>query len=305
MKNQAFYLLLSITAINLGNFSHAKPSILHLAKASQEVYQDEENGFSNYEPVDKLLAGGFKVSAYYDARSDDRIIAFRGSVNASNWYFNGTHIFEAVRGKCASERQLDYFTESILTLSRFFTEHQNPSTMVTGHSLGGFLAQYFAKYYQVGGASFNAPALGEYSLKDHNSLRSLRDRYNSVQLSLSASISLNVLTSILGPTHRMIRSSGLAMEPIYESWSRSEVVAFKYRDFFNHRLKGDPVSKFANKKNQSKNKGYYGSTIDHNHSFWNEVYPNLSGMIKLHSIDFVVKHFESWGCEHKSCQNIN
>lgn len=39
---------------------------------------------------------------------------------------------------------------------------------ITGHSMGGFLAQYFASIYNLPGTSFNAPGLGAYKKQNRN-----------------------------------------------------------------------------------------------------------------------------------------
>ena len=49
--------------------------------------------------------------------------------------------------------------------------------MVAGHSLGGFLAQHFSKVHSMGGASFYAPALGNYDLGNENARKQMYERY--------------------------------------------------------------------------------------------------------------------------------
>ena len=57
----------------------------------------------------------------------------------------------------AAKKALARFVEDNLDTSR--------DVYVTGHSLGGFLAQYYASKYLLPGRSFNAPALKDYDLE--------------------------------------------------------------------------------------------------------------------------------------------
>ena len=280
----------------------AQPSLKDLGIASQEVYRKENRDFSGYQYIDSGEFAGLKVSVFHSTENDDRIIAFRGSDNASNWMFNSTHVACAVCGDGGAAANPErFFEQALANLTSFFDEHKNEHTMVTGHSLGGFLAQFFSKAYGVGGATFNSPALGDYDLRDENAAKNMFERYKSLASSIAHKVFATATSSI---TESFVLSQDIARSPLelisglLYSISGCE---FEYKKFTNHRLEGDPVSQIFNKWDDSHTKGFHGSMMTHKHNFWNQMYSSGQGTIRLHSMQLFVEHLRAHNCKFNNC----
>ena len=65
--------------------------LLHL-KAARLIYNDGLHEFSGFKLIDSLEFDGFKVGVFDHQSLDRRIVAFRGTTNLNNWYFNAFHI---------------------------------------------------------------------------------------------------------------------------------------------------------------------------------------------------------------------
>jgi hypothetical protein len=151
------------SVVNCGNDQTVttEPSILTLAKLSDDAYSDSPLGF-NGSPTYHYFGGYDTLNSIGDAYvSDDDsqiIIAFRGTMPIVT--FDGIHNiiadFGFVSGNPSAELQ-NYASAAALFVQAIQMQYTNANITLTGHSLGGALAQLVGKSSGLTATGFNAP----------------------------------------------------------------------------------------------------------------------------------------------------
>jgi hypothetical protein len=151
------------------------------AQAAKMVYEDDSS-FGGYWEENAYEDGGFKAVFLRNETSNSGIISIRGTANGANLLFDAIHIPTGGALWCkpsANSKIVKYATKGLLKLlkdstfndslcklqeyiSQVLDTYSDTNIFITGHSLGGFLAQIFAVEFKLEGESFNGPALGSY-----------------------------------------------------------------------------------------------------------------------------------------------
>ena len=143
---------------------------LEAAEISRLAYSKEDESNENFEFVDKLEVKGFRAVVY------DRMNPIKGTVNryigfrGSKVYDNYKFVFHALIYKRSYKDHVQKLKdtglyEPLIQLSQFVKKYSKSGkkTMLTGHSLGGFLTQIFSAYYHVSGIGFDDPRMFDYT----------------------------------------------------------------------------------------------------------------------------------------------
>ena len=146
---------------------------------------NEKAAYNNWKfNIGEITSGGL------ERKIGDRLITHGALAMAYGSFssFKGASHFSAASTSASAlslihaskEKNADKTLMAIKLVVKRATEiYGSENTYVTGHSLGGFLAQLFAYLCDIGGASFNAPALGFYRSNDFESqFHSIEEMYH-------------------------------------------------------------------------------------------------------------------------------
>ena len=140
------------------------------AQMASQSYQDNPSPIHNWAVVDKMIdpSTGFAACAYKNPQTNEVIIAYRGTDGLNKdgsadgalardskamWMTGPTAIFAMTSSDWATQ-----FTQALDFASRVKSNHPHSEISVTGHSLGGGLAQITAKMYGFAGVTFDPAA---------------------------------------------------------------------------------------------------------------------------------------------------
>ena len=137
---------------------------LDYAKLSQSVYQNTEPEGWRTLPVDQPTGAsdsGFYGAAYQSTETGEIVIAYRGTEPWSDLYKD----LLTTDGKIAAGAEDQQFVDALAFAKDVQDTYQGLGNeiSVTGHSLGGGLAQLAADTFGWGGVTFEAPGMGNYS----------------------------------------------------------------------------------------------------------------------------------------------
>jgi hypothetical protein len=176
MKNcLRFSALLAAILLPVGVTLAAEPSELDLARVSDAVYHpnDTADGFIR----DPQFADGYRADVFIHNGSGRRVIAFRGTADLEDikedagiaasffLWLRQTILPEAVTGldnfdETNTARLKDRLDRTRPYVKRVLAQH--PDAILTGHSLGGFVAQVIAAEQNRPAITFNAPGAASY-----------------------------------------------------------------------------------------------------------------------------------------------
>lgn len=118
------------------------------ALISRDVYNDEQKEINGYKPVDKLEdpETGLRVVAYQ--KKNDIIIAYCGTNDEKDFVSDAQMAMNEVPEQYEKANQ--FYLDTV-------TKNPNASVILTGHSLGGSLAQLVAsRHRETSAVTFNA-----------------------------------------------------------------------------------------------------------------------------------------------------
>lgn len=141
-------------------------TVRHTAEAAKAIYKnnDFENftqlgGFFDPKNDDRLGwskegdAGGGSAGIYkYMVGKDQFILSFRGSKGGKDWKVDDVQIARAIT--------VDRASDCIKYAKQLQWQHPNAFILVTGHSLGGYLAQIIGVECDMAFITYNAPPAG-------------------------------------------------------------------------------------------------------------------------------------------------
>ena len=172
--------------------------LVDAARAAEQVFCDGKTGMvPGFETIAFFEEGDFKAGIFdriakATRNPIQRIIAFRGSIGNrghqlinENWQFNlqvisaasfntesiaeeDLSVCNAAGNAYVRDNQYTNYAYRLSRMSEFIAQHLckegygREMTLVTGHSLGGFLAQYYAVEHGLSGIGFDAPAVGSF-----------------------------------------------------------------------------------------------------------------------------------------------
>ncbi|HKJ89455.1 MAG TPA: Mbeg1-like protein [Gammaproteobacteria bacterium] len=106
---------------------------------------------------------GFSAQVYQSTTSDKLVIAYRGTDEARDWTGPNDEIAEDYYNLPLTDGEGEdpQFVDALEFAERVRQNFPNQEILVTGHSLGGGLAQLVADSYGWGGMTFDAPGMEE------------------------------------------------------------------------------------------------------------------------------------------------
>ena len=146
------------------------PTLLTCALIAEDVYHDRPTVVDHYSPLvvpdhDVYCAGREFAGGAYVGRDRIGIVAFRGTREMEDWKGANADILRRRIPVNQLGSALAFFASAHRALSRAGCERH----LIIGHSLGGALAAVVAAtvtWVPVRGVTFNAPGLGEFSMRD-------------------------------------------------------------------------------------------------------------------------------------------
>jgi hypothetical protein len=153
------------------------PTLLELARMSQAVY-DAQPAVAGWSCIRASIASGPGFQAAAFVRGRELVVAFRGTSKVMS--SDGVADLKLGAGMNSS-----YFAAGEAFAGGFETF---ADVTVTGHSLGGAIAQVVANRRQLPMATFNAPGVGVLSS------RNLSDAHASMQVIRTAGMLLSVVS---------------------------------------------------------------------------------------------------------------
>jgi hypothetical protein len=150
------------------------PSLLTLAYLCDEVSQPGTFGADGYNYLNVSLAipndtyKGFKAAAYSTSDQSQIVIAFRGSVinisdidngiaSAKNWIFTDSSFVSGI----PTQNLISSITYAANFIKLVKSEYPNANITLTGHSLGGAIAQLLGQATGYETYAFDAPGGGQ------------------------------------------------------------------------------------------------------------------------------------------------
>lgn len=141
-------------------------TVKHTAEAAKAIYKNNDfegftqlGGFFDPKNDDRLGwkkdgdAGGGSAGLYRcNAMASNYILAFRGSKGAKDWKVDDVQI--------GLNTEVDRASDCIGYARNIQAQYPQASIMVTGHSLGGFLAQVVGVVCNLPFITYNAPPAG-------------------------------------------------------------------------------------------------------------------------------------------------
>ncbi|HKJ87105.1 MAG TPA: hypothetical protein VKA48_01105 [Gammaproteobacteria bacterium] len=135
-------------------------STLEYAKLSQAVYNGEDvQGWRTVaRPSPELQQSGFYGAAYQNVATGEIVIAYRGTEPWSDLFKD----LLTTDGKIAAGAEDQQFVDALAFAKNVQDTYQGLGNeiSVTGHSLGGGLAQLAADTFGWDGVTFEAPGMG-------------------------------------------------------------------------------------------------------------------------------------------------
>jgi hypothetical protein len=143
------------------------------AVLSRDVYEIQRPGYSEpsgYQLVRRVDRGGFQAALYRDRATGEYVVAYAGTdplelsdVVADSEMLNHPayqpETLPGLEGSTVGPSVLDEYVSEARTFYREAEDLTGGSPRVTGHSLGGFLAQVVGTEEGVGTSTFNAPGV--------------------------------------------------------------------------------------------------------------------------------------------------
>lgn len=192
-------------------------NILELARMSSAVYNDNDAETKKQRSIlegSKWQIAQSNTSSAFNGfecalivKGADKVLAFRGTtINLADFSSDWS---------LGTGQNTPYFAQGVA-----FARRLNP-TIVTGHSLGGAIAQVVANRCGIPMASFNAPGVGVLASRN-----------------IGESTSAMNIIRIVGMIKSAVEAPMQAIEDIANATNKVAGI--------NIRLQGDPVSKFGN-----------------------------------------------------------
>lgn len=144
------------------------PTVLTLANMCSDVYKNNSNGSSHVIGYTRI-AREWKEDNFYGAAyfaGQNGVIAFRGSDDLGDW----TEANWSIAKDSIPVRQFNSARSCYTDAKKLLNEIECKNLIVTGHSLGGALAQLVAaaEKTNVSSVSFNAPGVSKSTLNNQN-----------------------------------------------------------------------------------------------------------------------------------------